>query len=138
MIARDANRLEDGEDLRRRFAMEMNYDIPTTCSDLGTPCSILEMMVALAVRCEEQIMDNTSYGDRTTQWFWTMINNMGLGPMTDEMYEDEYVKNVLHKFIHREYEPDGKGGLFRIRGCEVDLRYVEIWYQLCWYLDTIT
>ena len=40
--------------------------------------------------------------------------------------------------MNREYEPNGKGGLFTIRGCEEDLTEVEIWYQLNWYLNTIT
>ena len=33
-IPRDRNRAEDGEDLRYRFALEHNYDVPTTVSDL--------------------------------------------------------------------------------------------------------
>lgn len=148
-IRRDQNRAEDGEDLRYRFALAKNYDVPATVADLGRPseilelmttrsCSVLEMMIALAIRCEECIMDDPSYGDRMSQWFWNMIVNMGLGPMTDEMYDDAYVTSVIQRFLDREYEPDGRGGLFRIRNCEVDLRGVEIWYQLCWYLDTIS
>lgn len=137
LIARDRNRAEDGEDLRYRFALLHDYDVPSTIADLGNPCSILEMMVALATRCEEQIADDPRYGNRFGQWFWNMIVNMGLGPMTDNMYDEAYVDEVLQRFLDREYEPDGKGGLFRIRDCDVDLRKVEIWYQLCWYLDTI-
>ena len=136
-IPRDRNRAEDGEDLRYRFALDHDYDVPTTVSDLGGPCSVLEMMIALAIRCEEQIADDPDYGNRMGQWFWGMITNMGLGPMTNEMYEEGTVDSIIHRFLDREYEPDGKGGLFRIRNCDEDLRCVEIWYQLCWYLDTI-
>lgn len=148
-IRMDRNRAEDGEDLRYRFALEHGYDIPATVVDLARPseimnlfndrsCSVLEMMIALAIRCEECIMDDPSYGNRMGQWFWNMVVNMGLGPMTNEMYDKVYVETVIQKFLDREYEPDGKGGLFRIRDCEVDLRGVEIWHQLCWYLDTIS
>lgn len=137
LIPRDRNRAEDGEDLRYRFALEKNYDVRTTITDLGGPCSVLEMMTALANRCEEQIADNPRYGNRMGQWFWKMVVNLGLGPMTDEMFDRDYVDCTLQKFLERKYAPDGEGGLFRIRDCEVDLRHVEIWHQLCWYLDTI-
>lgn len=137
LIPRDRNRVEDGEDLRYRFALEHGYDVPTTVSDLGRPCSVLEMMVALANRCEEQIADDPNYGNRMSQWFWGMIVNMGLGTMTNDMYEEGQVDSIIQRFLDREYEPDGRGGLFRIRNCTDDLRGVEIWYQLCWYLDTI-
>ena len=136
-IPRDRNRAADGEDLRYRFATVRGYDIATTVADLGRPCSVLEMMVALAIRCEEQIADDYRYGNRTSQWFWGMVVNMGLGPMTDDMYDEACVTLILDKFLDRQYDPDGKGGLFRIRNCDVDLRKVEIWYQLCWYLDTV-
>ena len=82
-------------------------------------------------------MDDADYGNRTGQWFWSMIVNMGLGPMVDDEYDDEYVNVVLTRFLQRNYDPDGRGGLFRIRNCEYDLRREEIWRQLLWYLNTI-
>lgn len=132
----DSNREADGIDLRYRFAYFHGYeDIPEPLED--SPCSVLEMMVALAVRCEESIMDDPDIGDRTGQWFWEMIVNLDLGAMTDARFDEDYVDEVIERFLDREYEPDGRGGLFRIRNCKEDLRDVEIWYQLCWYLDTI-
>lgn len=135
-IPRDENRAAGGEALRYRFACEY-VDIEDAEYYLSGPCSVLEMMVALAIYCEENIMDNTDYGNRTSQWFWGMITNMGLGSMSDDRYDRTYVDDVLYRFLHREYDPDGKGGLFRVRGCDRDLRKVEIWHQLCWYLDSI-
>jgi hypothetical protein len=95
------------------------------------------MMVALALACEEDIMDNTSYGNRTGQWFWGMIVNLGLGSMTDGRYDERRVDEIIDRFLDRDYEPNGEGGLFTIRHCDRDLRDVEIWHQLCWYLDSI-
>ena len=82
-------------------------------------------------------MDDPKIGNRTQQWFWTMITNLGLGDMYDSRFDRRYVKKVVDKFLNREYSPDGDGGLFRIRNCDEDLRTVEIWTQLCWYLDSI-
>ncbi len=136
-IARDENRAEDGLDLRYRFSLE--YDIVRDADKyIDGPCSVLEMMVALAIRCEENIMDDPGVGNRTRQWFWKMIANLGLGDMNDDIYDKKFVERTLQRFLNREYEPNGKGGLFIIRDCDYDLRTVEIWYQLCWYLDSIT
>ena len=96
------------------------------------------MILALAIRIEEQIMDDPSYGDRTQQWFWGMLSNIGIGMMSDDIYDDKYVNERIYRFLERRYEPNGKGGLFYIRNCDQDLRDVEIWTQVCWYLNTIS
>lgn len=132
-ILRDQNRAEDGLDLRCRFGNISNLPIEY----LDGPCSVLEMMVALAIRCEETIMDDPTMGDRTAQWFWVMIVNLGLGAMSDNRYNRQDVDNAINTFLDRKYEPDGRGGLFRVRNCDVDMRTIEIWYQLCRFLDTI-
>lgn len=136
-IPGDLNRAKDGVDLRYRFElyMEEKYNIRTPI--IPGPCSVLEMMIALSIRCEEDIMDDILYGNRTQQWFWNMMSNLGLNYMTDEVYDRDYVDEKINIFLNREYEPDGKGGLFYIRDCKEDLRDVEIWAQLCWYLDKL-
>lgn len=131
----DDNRADDGIQLRRRYAL-MRNDMSLIDYILG-PCSVLEMMVALAVRCEETIMDDTCYGNRTGQWFWGMIHNLGLSPMIDSKFDRDFVDDVIARLLNRDYAPDGTGGLFTIRRCERDLRTVEIWRQLSWYLDSI-
>ena len=138
-ISNDKNRASDGIDLRYSFALSQGCeDEPELITDyLKGPCSVFEMMVALAQRCES-VMDDPKIGDRTGEWFWGMINNLGLGGMNDNRYDEQYVDDVINTFLDREYKSNGKGGLFTIRNCEYDLREVEIWYQLCWYLDTIS
>lgn len=131
----DQNRAADGIDLRWRFTCEMGY--PDTPDCLEGPCNVLEMMVALAVRCEETIMDDPSFGNRTGQWFWTMIVNLGLGSETDKRYDERYVDSVIETFLDRAYAPDGRGGLFRIRNINGDMRNWEIWDQLCCYINSI-
>ena len=135
IIPNDINRYEDGQGLRYRFAIDMGYDPYLIDREiLDGPCSVLEMMIALAIRCEESIMFDTEYGDRTGQWFWEMMSNMGIGHMRDELFDRIEAENIIYDFLDRRYTSDGKGGLFYIRDCADDLRRVEIWSQLCWYL----
>lgn len=135
-IPMDGNRAEDGIDLRYRFGYENAYEDATIAAYLDDrPCSILEMMVALAIRCEEHIMCDPDIGNRTGQWFWNMIDNLGLSDMDDIGFDKNYVKSAIQKFLNREYKRNGEGGLFTVKHCWKDLRLVEIWYQMCWYLD---
>lgn len=137
-LKEDKNRANDGINLRWRFACEYDRDHAKEIDEcLEGPCSVLEMLIALAVRCEETIMDDARVGDRTGQWFWGMITNLGLGSMTDANYSKEYVDEVINRFLNNDYQSNGKGGLFTIRNCDCDLREIEIWKQLCWYLDDL-
>lgn len=135
LLSRDENRAEDGLEVRHMFIHECGYTRDVEMYIDG-PCTMLEMILALCLKCEG-IMDNAQIGDRTSQWFWIMIGNLGLGSMSDSRFDERYVDDVVERFLEREYEPNGRGGLFIIRNCEYDLRDVEIWHQLCWYLDTI-
>lgn len=134
-IPMDANRLEDGINLRYRFGRENFIEDPViaACIDDRT-CSLLEMMVALAIRCEE-LMECPDTENRTSEWFWTMIRSLGLEHMNDKNFDEEHVELVVTRFLNHEYDPDGNGGLFYIENCRRDLRNVEIWYQLNWYLE---
>lgn len=137
-IPMDGNRAEDGIDLRYRFGRECGYDdhmIATYLDDRD--CSVLEMMVALALRCEEHIMDDPDIGDQTSRWFWTMIDSLGLNNMTGSRYNRQYVDAAIEVFLNREYKRNGAGGLFTVKNANRDMRSVEIWYQMCWYLDDI-
>lgn len=142
IMAKDINRKKDGYDLRGRFARHIKPDGDfddwnAIQMDLSGRCSILEMMIALAIRCEETIMDDPTKGNRTAQWFWKMINNLGLSQMDNERFDKKYVDMVIRVFNNRDYESDGTGGLFRIKNCDKDMRNIEIWNQLCYYLDTL-
>lgn len=138
VIGMDENRAEDGIDLRYRFGEECGYHQAMIASYLDIcPCSVFEMMVALALRCEENIMDDPVKGNRISKWFWIMLTNLGLESMDDGNYDELYCREVIRRFLNRDYSRNGKGGLFVIENCEYDLRHVEIWHQMCWYLDSI-
>jgi hypothetical protein len=137
-ICMDGNRAEDGMDLRYRFGYENNIDERIIASFVdNSPCSVLEMLIALSLRCEEHIMANPEVGNRTSHWFWNMIDNLALSDMDDSAFDEFRANRVIQSFLNRDYKRDGKGGIFPIPHCIHDLRTTEIWYQMMWYLDRV-
>ena len=135
-IPKDANRFEDGIDLRYRYGYEHHIDYPEIADILDSkPCSVLEMMVALALRCEEHIMYDAEKGDRQSKWFWKMFDNLGLKEMTNSNFDEDYILDSVERFLRRDYDADGTGGLFTTSDPTKDMRTEEIWYQLMWYLN---
>lgn len=125
VIPMDQNREEDGYELRFRY-----YGV----DDRGFPCSVLEMMIALANRMETDIMADSDFGNRSGEWFWKMIFSLGLGGMSDRCFDQEETDFILNRFLERKYEPNGRGGLFTIKRPDINMRKAEIWYQMNWYL----
>ncbi len=134
LLARDANRESDGRYLRYRFSSERFIDKSEL--RINEPVSLLEVLVALALRGEESIMRDFDIGDRTPLWFWTMIDSMHLSGQTNENYDPDYVKERCDILMDRRFEPNGDGGLF-ILDTGTDMRNVEFWYQLNWYFSSL-
>lgn len=95
------------------------------------------MMVALAIRFEEHIVGDPELGNRTSDWFWEMLDNLGLSEFEGVYYNPdiETIDCIVDRFLDRDYERDGQGGLFIIPNCPYDMRSAEIWYQMQWYFD---
>ena len=132
LLEKDINRAMDGVELRTRYSEQRGESIDEI---KGRNCSVLEMMAALTIRCEEQITINPLIGNRTKHWFAVMLKSLGLFGMTNEYYEDHYVYHVIDRFLRREYSPTGEGSIFIVRHPAADMRTVELWYQMMWYLD---
>lgn len=136
IVERDVNRAIDGVDFRYRFGYEFGYSRDVIEKYLDTrPCSVLEMMISLAFKIEERIMDDIDYGNRTGQWFWNMIVNLGLGAMCDSKFDRARAEEIIFRFLNRDYAPNGEGGLVTVKNPKYDMRSVEIWNQMMWYLD---
>lgn len=136
LIEMDDNRAGDGVSLRYRFGNQMGYHNSVIATYLDNrECSVLEMMVALANRIEESIMDNPEFGDRTGEWFFSMLGSLQISNQNDDIFDAEYVGNVVKVLLERIYEPNGLGGLFTLERPRRDMRGVEIWMQAMWYLD---
>lgn len=132
----DECRAEDGLDLRFRFARQNNIPYPQMLKNFkGALCSMLEMMVALAIRIEEHIMEDSSAGNRVGQWFWTMVVSLGLAAMDDTRFDESRASFIIERFNRRDYKPNGAGGLFTLSYPVEDMRTLDIWYQLMAYLN---
>lgn len=141
ILAMDSNRSADGIALRRRFCIEKGYiddhNNVATIFHKAKPCSIFEMMVALALRCEERIMGDPDNDDRTGKWFYEMIDSLGLCRMDDDHIHPDTVEKILDNFIDRHFQRNGRGSLFTVSKKSIDMRKFDIWYQMMWYLDEV-
>ena len=136
ILPMDGNRSEDGIDLRYTFGYEQNIDQHEIerCLD-HRDCSILEMMVALAIKAEN-IVGDSSLGDRTGIWFWNMMQSLGLLMIGDDRhYNAPRVIFAIDCFLNHDYSVNGKGGLFTVNDPPHDMRDTEIWNQMCWFLN---
>lgn len=129
-IPLDDNRLTDGGDLWCRFADEQGYSYNEMDSIAESQVTVLEVMIGLAVRMEDTIMCDVDFGDRTALWFWAMVKSMGLYSMIDENYDSAYVDDVVNDMLERNYDKDGRGSLFHVKGTMYDMRELEIWRQM--------
>lgn len=127
----DDNRVADAAWAKKR-AFEETFE--GTELELPTECSVLEMIFALACRMESAVMYNRQLGDRSGLWFWGMIVNLGLGHMTDEHYDDNFVVERVNAFLARSYDKNGQGGLFSVKNKKYDMREYDIWRQANLYM----
>ena len=130
LIAHDDNRVQDGRDLRYEFLEEAGLTNKVNPDWLGLGCSVLELILAVAKQLAFE-------DDRMPQQcFWELMTNLGLSGYNDRGFNEEEVSDIVERFIWRNYEPDGRGGLFPLSHPTEDQRRVEIWYQLnAWLLE---
>lgn len=129
LVDHDENRAEDGFALRWKFSDE---DFWT--GRLPSRCSVLEMMIALSMRCEDVVYDPDE-GDRVADWFWEMVCNLGLMCMDNAHFDRGYCDEVIDDFLLRRYGRDGYGGLFSTRNPKINMRKSEIWYQMNTWIE---
>ena len=128
-LAFDENRAADGLYLRKMYFRETGFSVAER------PCSVLEMMIALAKKAEDDIMHNPDFGDRSGYWFWTMIQNLGLDMYDDSYFFESEVDKILDIFVHRRYENNGFGGAFPVHNKTRDVRKTDLWWQMNAYLE---
>jgi hypothetical protein len=135
LIPHDDNRGEDGKQLREKF-MDEEGQQALSQSDLG-PCSLLEMLIGLSFRLVFET-EQSRWEKNPREWFWILIDNLGLQWCDDLMFERlecrEELDIKVKNFLDRQYKSDGEGGLFPLKNPKKDQRRVEIWYQMSAYI----
>lgn len=133
----DENRISDGEVLRKDFK-ETSLYLPEDYECLDRPCTVLEVLVALARKMDDILNWDTSK-DQTPLYFWEFIQNLGLDRADDDVFYMPtnliYVEEIIDQFVRRKYASDGRGGLFPLKHAKEDQREVEIWYQMAAYIQ---
>ena len=115
----DQNRAAGGLNLRNRYANENGVNV----QDVGRgPCSVLEMLIALADRMTE-ILERDIY-----DWFWVLIKNLKLDRFDDAHFDD--IDYILNHWLDREYDSSGDGSLFPLSGYSGDVRSLDTWSQM--------
>ena len=149
---RDVDREKDGLELRKEWLYEIHnldniirdeYPGDDFDSETGPiPCTMLEMIIGISKRMSEQLMDEDGE-DKTAQYFWEIIGNLGLDCWDDDNFGWETglaPKNIEKKceiLCKRQYNPDGTGGgmfpMPELLG--INQKKMEIWYQMQEYIN---
>jgi len=139
----DINRESDGKWLRTSFfdqfglfGLHQDDDfIHNHAVFLDGPCSVFEMMVSLASRCSQMVKLSSNF------LMFSMISNLGLEKFDDISFYnirdyDKIITNKLDIMLERDYDEKGNGGLWPLKTnlCEKDMKNVEIWYQMMFWL----
>lgn len=127
LVPNDDNRCSDGIALRKEFVRSGRMIRPTNhWMNLG--CSVLEMLIGVA--------RHLSFSEDGTvgEWFWHLIENMGLTRYNDNRFHERRVNEIIERLVWRQYSYDGRGGLFPLREPQEDQRRVELWFQMEAYI----
>lgn len=132
----DENRAEDGKELRWQFCHERGFDRDNILDEIGKrkKCTMLEMMVALAQRCESQITMDMDDGVHAERWFYPMLESLGLSGMKNGRMDERKADDVVNRFLSRHYTYFGEGSLFTVNNPKYDMRKTDLWYQAMWYI----
>lgn len=123
----DENRALDGVDLRRNFCEDHDV-IFVRC------CSVLEMLVALAIRIDDEYLGD-GRSEHPEIIFWEMLENLGISHMHDRILNERIVDFAVRTWLNRNFKPNGNGSIFPLKHTNRDQRDIEIWSQMQEYLN---
>lgn len=134
-VPNDDNRGSDGLKLRDEFVENQDLGIYEWAILMQRPCTVLEMIIGVAIRVEDVMDDGTGF----VHWFWELIKNLDLTRYNDREYWHQgasvYVRQIVNNLLSRNYQRNGDGGLFPMKSDRIDQRKIEIWYQMNAYLQ---
>ena len=136
IVPNDDNRAADGVELRYYFE-----DYTGEHCDKRGACTVLEMMIGLAMRMEDDFLYDVTYGDRTYQWFWDMFYCLGLSEFDDFKYDYLAVRDIVFDFLDRAIVDEGGRRSVRTlfpaptgQRSIIEWNDMEIWWQMNKYI----
>lgn len=124
----DSNRASDGEYLRFLYGEEVGLTSDTVIRNLEfSPCTILELIVALAIRLETIFYTDKPTDNRTDLWIKDMIESLGLSRFDNDRFDRDEVDERIYRFLNAEFDEYGKGGLFTLNTPNPNIRSFDIW-----------
>lgn len=134
-IYMDNNRMEDASDMRFDYISELFNSKEDTSIIEDRYISVLEVLIALAIRMEKDILcDPMSENDHSSDHFWVFLRNLGVENDTNDDYFEENVRKKCEIWMTREYDFNGNGSIFPLKGNKNDARKMEIWTQMNIYI----
>lgn len=150
----DTNRAIDGLRLRKEFDSVSNGCCG--CPGFGDfaddkkPCSVLEMMVALCIRCENEVVSRDVKYDRTPDWFHLMLHDLGLSNCTNSRYNQTWIRfteGVLMDITNGQIKRDGSPYNWFVLpkigregwswSEDIDFRKLDIWRQMLLRIESL-
>lgn len=130
----------DLDDVRVDHAIELREEYDKRyVGRIVEDITVLEVMVSMAVRCEKAVMSDPSKGDRTVDWFYMMIDNLGFSRMTDDKFgsvELVIVDTVIEDWLNRKFKKNGLGSPFPLANPgRRDCRKADLWQAMMWYMS---
>lgn len=130
VLERDNNRIDDCMALREQFL----YGEGLKGDFLDFPANILELLVSLAIRIDNEYIGNPN-DPHPEIIFWEMICNLGLDKFDNLRFNSGLIYEILGVFVGRKYDKNGNGGLFPLPKTNTDQREIELASQMKAYLN---
>lgn len=127
----DSNREFAGKNLRVDWECRDNFFNDYSHLDSG-PASCFEVLVGIAIAMENQLWDPNMPELSKENFFHEMLRNLGLDDIRDHY---NIMANIVDKWLDRDYEPNGKGGIFPLDNPFGDQTQIEIWDQMTQYIN---
>jgi len=135
LINYDENRAKDGTQLRNLWQSENKLSEEDIAFGVA---KILEVLLGISKRVWHEIY-GSKYSEKLdpSDIFWILLDNLGLTKFSDEylasgMFEE--IDEILVRWVERQYNKNGVGGIFPVLRASKNMRNLELWDQMSLYI----
>lgn len=114
-------------------AIELRYEYGYSQAQSVASATVLEVLIALARDMDD--VTGEPGEDHADYWFGKMLDNLGLSAFDDDHFDSRKVAKIVDIWLNKEYDKNGRGGLFPLKRSFEDQRHVPIWSQACSFIN---